>query len=131
MAFRLDNRSGYDTEDLRAFFERGLAATGTPQRGLTIVVFAAPQRSRGCADVGGKRMTIAIAPPSHFSLRRFGCLFRHEAAHIRGYEHEEMPKRVLLSLGPVPWWAEGAEIRYRGRAPDQMEFLHEDRMTRR
>ena len=131
MAFKLINRSGYDTEDLRRFFARGLAATQTRRRGLVIEVVAAPGRSRGCATIDGRRMVIAIAAPWRFSIRRLARLFVHEAAHIRGQEHKQMPQRRLLSLGPTPRWAEGMTIRYRGRAPNQVPLLGKDRLTRR
>lgn len=61
-----------------------------------------------------------MAPPSRFSMRRLTRLFEHEVTHTLGYEHERMPHRVMWSLGPVPAWAEGLKVRYRGRAPDQM-----------
>jgi hypothetical protein len=131
---RLVNRSGYDTGDLRAFFERAFRTYGVDGRDVTVTVVAAPKRSRGCAEVGscgsracvpGKRMAIAIAPPSynrtyHAFLRRLAHLLRHECAHIRGLDHKDMAYDLLYSLGPVPNWARGARIRYRGRAPNQM-----------
>ena len=136
--FRLENRSGYETEDLRRFFDRGLRATGT--RGhdgdLRIIVTPSPIRSRGCAEVGtveckggrctrknGSRMVIALASPVNFSLRRLARLFEHECAHIRGLEHEDMDEDLLYSLGPIPDWARGARFRYYGAAPPQLPFL--------
>jgi len=120
----VQNRSGYDTEDLREFFSRGLSAmrVRTCRR---IIVVAAPARSRGCADVGsvkvhGRVIVIAIAPPSRFSLRRLARLFEHEVAHTLGHEHETMPHDLLWSLGAIPRWARGARIRYLGRAPNQL-----------
>jgi len=124
--FRLTNRSGYDTEDLRAFFARGLSAMRV-RTFRHILVVAAPQRSRGCAEVGhrgtrrdGRVIVIAIAPPSRFSIRRLARLFVHEASHTLGAEHEDMPDHVLYSLGATPRWAYGLRIRYRGRAPNQL-----------
>jgi hypothetical protein len=119
------NRSGYSTEDLRAFFARGLSAMGVRQCRRVIVV-AAPARSRGCADVGvdvhqqGKLIVIAIAPPSRFSLRRLARLFEHEVSHTLGLEHEAMSHDLLWSLGAVPKWARDSRIRYLGRAPNQL-----------
>ena len=146
--FLLENRTGYDTDDLLRFFQIGLRATGTrtttPSGGcLRIVVVASPIRSRGCAEVGqrvctpcedndretcctynsGTKMVIALAAPWRYSLRRLARLLEHEAAHIRGYSHEEMDHDVLLSLGDTPRWAEGTILRYRGRAPAQLGFL--------
>ena len=136
--FRLENRTGYDTGDLRRFFAKGLTATGTRGRGgdLRIVVTASPIRSRGCAEVGvreceggrcsrrnGSRMIIAIAAPWRFSLRRLAKLFEHECAHIRGMEHEDMDKDLLLSLGRTPRWARASRFRYYGSAPPQLPFL--------
>ena len=74
-----------------------------------------PIRSRGCAEVGGRRMVIALASPSRFSLRRLARLFEHEAAHLKGVEHSKMSERLLYSLGPTPRWAEGCTFRYRRR----------------
>lgn len=126
MSFDLENLSGWDTGDLRRFLERGFRAYGFPAEAIRrykIVAVAAPQRSRGCAEVGGRGMAIAMASPSHFSLRRLARLFEHEAAHLAGYEHEDMPHRLLYSLGGVPDWAQGTRLRYHGRAPNQMDRL--------
>ena len=135
--FRLDNRTGYDTRDLQDFCKKGLVATKTRGRGeLRIVFSASPIRSRGCAEVGtrvckgdkctrknGNRMVIAIAAPWRFSLRRLARLFEHECAHIRGYEHEDMDKNLLFSLGPTPDWAKECTFRYYRSAPSQIPFL--------
>lgn len=106
------------------FFAKGLRALGVrePKR---IIVVAAPKRSRGCAEVGqkgseGEAIVIAIASPSNFSLRRLARLFEHEVGHTHGLDHDAMGERLLWSLGKVPKWAEGAKIRYRGRAPSQL-----------
>ena len=119
----LDNRSGYDTADLRRFFLKGLRSLGVREKKHVIVV-AAPARSRGCAEVGGKRegvaVVISIASPSNFSLRRLAKLFEHEVGHTHGLVHEKMTHEMLWSLGPVPAWAKGTQIRYRGRAPSQI-----------
>lgn len=85
----------------------------------------APARSRGCAEIGdrrgeGRAIVIAIASPSHFSMRRLARVFEHEVVHTKGLDHEHMPERVLWSLGPVPKWAEGVKLRYLGRAPNQL-----------
>ena len=122
-AFSLDNQSGYDSADLRRFIEKGLRATGTPSRGLRVVVVSAPERSRGCATVSGKEMVIAIASPSRYSLRRLARLIEHEAAHLRGMDHGDMPRDLLYSLGAVPRWARDGVVRYRQRAPDQLLVL--------
>jgi hypothetical protein len=127
--FTLENRSGWDTKDLARFFARGLRALGVRKERLIIVV-ASPIRSRGCAEIGektygqrlreGEAVVIAMAPPSRFSLRRLARLFEHEVTHTKGFEHEEMPERVLWSLGGIPSWAKGTPLRYRGRAPGQL-----------
>lgn len=132
MSFELENYSGYHTGDLRRFFEAAMAATGTVRNNLRIIVVAAPSRSRGCADVGGNRMIIAIAAPWRFSLGRLARLTAHELAHIRGIEHERMPRfrcgtrwcDLLYSLGAtIPRWARGMRIRYLRRAPAQLPIL--------
>ena len=119
----LDNRSGYDDASLRRFIGAGLRATGMPSRGLRVVVLSAPERSRGCATVKGKELILALAPPSRYSLRRLARLLEHEAAHLRGADHGDMPHGLLYSLGPTPAWAHGRVLRYRGRAPDQVPLL--------
>lgn len=81
-------------------------------------------------DNNGKRMVIALAAPWRFSLRRLARLFEHECAHIRGYEHEDMKKDLLLSLGATPKWAEGTQLRYYGSAPPQLPFLRPARTHR-
>lgn len=92
-----------------------------------VIVVAAPQRSRGCAEVGGQgnrkegiAVVISMAPPSRFCLRRLAKLFEHEIGHSHGLVHEKMSHDMLWSLGPVPEWAKGTRIRYRGRAPSQI-----------
>ena len=128
LSFALINNTDYDTDDLRRFCISGLRALVRQSKQnvpKTIVFVAAPQRSRGCAKVGtggktGRDVVIALAPPNRFSLRRLARLFQHEVTHTQGYEHKDMPNDVLWSLGPVPEWAEGAVIRYHGRAPNQI-----------
>lgn len=122
MRLQVVNRSGYDSRDLIRFFRRGLTALNI-HKSIRITVVSAPARSRGCAEVGGKEMVIAIASPAHFSLRRLARLFEHEAAHIKGIEHDKMNSKLLYSLGPVPDWAKESFIRYHSRAPRQMQFL--------
>lgn len=68
-------------------------------------------------------MVISMAPPSRFSLRRLARVFVHECAHLNGVDHDAMPHRLLYSLGPTPRWAKGVDLRYLGRAPEQMQFL--------
>lgn len=112
--FTLDNRSGWTTRDLACFFARGLRAYGVKKH-CHIIVTRSPIRSRGCAQIGGKALVIAIASPSRFDLRRLARLFEHEVAHLQGKRHEDMPHNVLWSLGPVPTWAR-VSIRWRGKA---------------
>jgi hypothetical protein len=138
---RLVNRSGYHTGDLRSLFERGLRAMNIPpgwSRRMVIVVTASPIRSRGCAEVSGDVVSIAISPPSRFSRRRLARLFEHEVAHWEGRHHHQMRERLLYSLGKKPNfrlqrrpgdralskdWATGMRLRYLGRAPDQIRAL--------
>lgn len=139
---RFINRSGYDTGDLKAFVEKALRVYGISGRDrLEVIAVAAPQRSRGCAEVGtiycsrhyctrkpGKRMVLAIAPPSYYGTyeafaRRLQHLIRHEGAHINGMEHQDMDHHLLYSLGPVSRWALWPRIHYRGRAPNQIHRL--------
>jgi tartrate dehydratase beta subunit/fumarate hydratase class I family protein len=95
-----------------------------------VIVVPAPRRSRGCAEVGqghreGEAVVISIAPPTMFRMKRFARLFEHEFTHTghggkSGKHHEEMDESTLWSLGDVPAWARGLQIRYRGRAPNQL-----------
>jgi hypothetical protein len=109
---KLWNASGYDTRDLYRFFMAGLRAMGIPERrirSLRVAVTSAPKRSRGCADVGGTRVSIAIAPPSYSPhrefIRRLARLWEHEVAHSMGFDHDDMPERLLYSNGKTPRWA--------------------------
>lgn len=133
---RLWNASGYDTRDLHRFFMDGLRAMEIPSsriRTLRVAVTSAPRRSRGCADVGGTRISIAIAPPSYSPypefIRRLARLWEHETAHAMGFDHDDMPERLLYSNGTTPRWARPWAnrehvIRYRGRAVgDQIALL--------
>lgn len=129
MGFRLKNLSGYDSSDLRKFFEAGFRAMRFPKK-LTdtyeIFVMASPVRSRGCAEIGGTKMVISIAAPSNFTVRRLARLFEHEAAHLAGKDHAQMGQlreSLLYSLGPTPKWAEKLHVRYRKRAPNQTRLL--------
>lgn len=126
MTLRLENRSGYDTEDLRRFVRRGLRACGV-RGNVSVVIVSSPIRSRGCATVGGRRMVLAVASPARTTkkefIRRLARLLEHEAAHLRGVEHKGMSRELLYSLGSTPSWARGVRIRYRGRAPDQLAVL--------
>jgi len=107
--FTLDNRTRWASRGLALFFARGLHAYSV-RRPRDIIVVPSPIRSRGCAQIGrngieGKAITIALASPSHFDLRRLARLFEHEVQHTLGQRHEDMTHNVLWSLGPVPAWA--------------------------
>lgn len=120
----VDNRSGYDTRDLHAFFLAGLRSMGVAGK-KRVVVVASPIYSRGCATIGGETIVIAIAAPSRFSWRRLARLFEHEATHSTGKDHHEMSERDLYSEGPCPRWAKpwalgSRKLRYRGRARGQL-----------
>lgn len=133
----LENHSGYDTEDLRRFLDRAFRATGTPTRGLRVLVFSSPIYTRGCATVrdararqrgGPSTLVLHIAAPNRFSLRTLARKTEHELAHLQGAEHRDMDRRLLYaSARGVPSWARGTKIRYRGRAPRQLPFLRRGR----
>lgn len=110
--FTLDNRSGWSSRDLAYFFAAGLRAYGVKKH-VHIIVTRSPIYSRGCAQIGGKAMVIAISSPSKFELRRLARLFQHEVAHLKGQRHEDMPDNVLWSEGPLPAWAK-LPIRWEG-----------------
>lgn len=126
---RIENRSGYETRDL----ERLVRAAVRYHRidgPLDVVFVTAPGRSRGCAEVGGRRAVFALAPPSYDRsrdrsefMRRLSRLIDHEFRHLKGDEHEDMGQSDLYSLGPASPWARGISVRYRGRASAQLPFL--------
>lgn len=126
MRILLINKSGYDTQDLLAFCRRGFKAMGI-KRWKRVIITASPIRTRGCAEVtkdkAGATLSIAIAAPSRFTLRKLGAIFEHECLHLLGYQHEDMPEGQLWSDGVCPDWAKALKVRYRGRAPNQMAFL--------
>lgn len=125
--FWLENHSGYDSRDLRRFFSRGLTAMRIQSRKrFKITVTASPIRSRGCAEVNGTDISIAIGAPNRLRIKRLARLFEHEVAHSIGLEHNEMPHHVLYSLGKTPHWARGITLRYKHRAPDQMGRLGQE-----
>jgi hypothetical protein len=132
---RLWNASGYDTGDLHRFFLRGLHAMKIPDeriRSLRVAVTSAPRRSRGCADVGGTRVSIAIAPPSYSPyrefIRRLARLWEHEVSHAMGLDHADMPEDLLYSNGKTPLWARGQVIRYvGGPVGDQVRLLTKEK----
>lgn len=107
------NKTGYDTKDLRKFFERGARAHGV--RGLRVGVVPSPNRSRGCATVGGKDVVMSLAPPSKFSAPKLARLYEHELLHVQGKEHEDMADRDLWSKGKAPKWALGLKLTYKRR----------------
>lgn len=127
----IDNRSGYATSDLRDFFQTAMRNLGLHEK-KSILVVSSPIRSRGCAEVGpmkrgrkeGEKVVIALASPSHFSLKRLTNLTIHELGHTAGLEHEDMPYNMHWSIGPLPSWARRFDRpnwpRYTGRAPPQL-----------
>lgn len=126
-AVEVRNVSGYDTRDLAAFVQAGLGQAGV-RRPKVVVVSASPIYTRGCAeikpDVPGAVLSLAIASPSRFRLAKLARIVDHEALHLLGRDHGEMPERRLYtSDGYVPKWARGFRLRYLGRAPTQLGFL--------
>ena len=102
----VQNLSRYDTADISRFVKRGVAAYGSEaqQNRLLVVVRPAPSRTRGCARLGGDAMVLAVARPSKWSTKKAALILRHEVAHLRGADHEEMSDDVLWSKGPLPRW---------------------------
>jgi hypothetical protein len=84
-------------------------------RGLRIAVVTSPNRSRGCADVGGNRVVMQVAPPSKFSKKKLARLFEHELLHTKGLEHSDMNHDQLWSGSSEPEWSKGSKLRYRKR----------------
>jgi hypothetical protein len=125
----LENQSGFATEDLRRFLEKGLSVYGV--RGpVDVLVTSSPIRSRGCAAIDGYDIVIAAAPPSYNATpaghrKRLALLLRHECRHLEGDDHDAMDRDVLYSYGPEQsWaWARDLPLRRRGRAPNQLPRL--------
>jgi len=119
---RLQNESGYVTADLRRILLRGLRACGVQRPVVEIRVVPAPKFTRGCAEIGGHRMVLAIGPPSYEDDRRFRVrlarVLRHEFGHLKGKAHDEMAEdlRYPHEKGTVPSWAFDGPLRWRGSA---------------
>lgn len=119
------NFTGYATADLVKFFTRGLRACGV--RGhVYVVATTSPIFTRGCADIGGRRLVMAFASPAKQDMRRNARVLMHEAEHLKGRRHEAMPERMRYSEGPLPPWARGLRFRHVGRAPDQLSILRKN-----
>ena len=100
---RCINKTGYDTREACAYFAAGARANGA--RDIELGLVPSPNRSRGCAEVGGKRVIVAIAPPSKFSKKKLARIFEHELRHISGQEHEDMTEEDYWSKGSEPEWS--------------------------
>jgi hypothetical protein len=107
----LENYSGYDAGDLRRLVEAGAKAMRASHK-LHVVVTPTPQRTRGCAEVGGKKVVLAVAPPSRFSKPKLARILKHELLHTQGLEHEDMTDEELWSKGPEPRWARDKQVRH-------------------
>lgn len=108
---RVINHSVYRTEDLKRFFHAGLKALGA-KAGTEITVLPSDRGyTHGIAEVGGKRITLGIAPPSRHSMRKLARIFEHEVFHTLGVRHRSMTYREYWSLGGVPHWAKGLNVR--------------------
>lgn len=82
-------------------------------RNLEVAVVPTPNRSRGCATIKGRRVVMALAPPSKFSKTKLARLFEHEVLHTDGLEHDDMTEEERYSTRTRrPYWAE-VPIHYR------------------
>lgn len=95
---------------MRRFIKRGLRAYGAPD-GVNVVVRPAPGRTRGCARLTGDALVLAVARPSKWSQKKAALILRHEVAHLRGVDHEDMSPDIHWSRGTVPPWAEKLPMR--------------------
>jgi hypothetical protein len=130
-AVELRNYSGYDAHDLAAFVQAGLGQAGV-RRPKVVVVTASPIYTRGCAQIQPDRpgavLSLAIAAPSRFRLAKLARIVDHEALHLVGRDHGDMPEgRLYTSEAAVPRWARGLRVRYLGRAPDQLGLMGHSR----
>ena len=122
----LRNATGYSTADLVRITAKAFRAYGikTPK---DVIFTSSPIRTRGCATVSPDRsravLSVSIAAPSKFTWQKLAAILRHECAHLRGLQHEDMHEELLYSEGSVPRWARGEKLRYVRRAPSQMKVL--------
>ena len=129
----LRNYSGYDARDLAAFVQAGLGQAGV-RRPKVVVVTSSPIYTRGCAQIGPDRpgavFNLSIAAPSRFRLAKLARIVDHEALHLVGRDHEDMPEgRLYTSDASVPRWAKGLRVRYLRRAPAQIPLLGRSRRS--
>ena len=128
------NKTSYDSHDLARLFERGLLALGAKESRTIKVLPGQEVDGRGIAYVGkngreGHSMVLILPPPWKMTFRRLTRLFEHEVLHTLGKEHscsgaayggkgakgcKPMTKNEYWSLGPVPSWAVGCEVRWNG-----------------
>ena len=110
------NKTGYTTASLRRFFENGARALGV--KGLRITCVSGPGRTRGCADINGKRLIMQLAPPSKMFVGKTARIFEHEVLHVKGQEHEQMSEAEYWSYGVEPVWSRGLKFVWtkRGRS---------------
>jgi hypothetical protein len=118
----VENYSGYDSRDIARMVRAGQKAMRAPSP-LKVVVTPTPQRTRGCAVVGGKDVVIAVAPPSRFYKKKLARIVEHELLHTKGKEHDDMTEEELWSEGPEPSWSRGKKVRYRGKGKSVREKL--------
>jgi len=126
MRIRLDNKSPYRDDDLRALVQGALRAVGAElgaaQRRdeLLVIVKNGPgPLSSGYAYYGsrrglGHRMMLRVPAPSEWddeSMRDFVATIIHECMHLIGVRHRDMTEAQRLCTGPLPEWAAGLALR--------------------
>jgi hypothetical protein len=79
---------------------------------LSVSVTNHPKRTRGCAQLGRPAVVLALGPKAKPS--KAALILRHELAHVRGLEHEDMGEELLFSEGQAPGWARKMTLRRRG-----------------
>lgn len=104
-----------DTRDITRFVRAGVRAYGGPSD-LHVLVRHHPERTRGCANLYGRSVVLALGPRAHVTPAKVALILRHELAHIHGIDHDHMRPMLLYSEGPCPPWARRLPLRLKRRA---------------
>lgn len=127
---RLENKSRFRDDDLRAFIAACLRSRDVPSTGLLVEVSAARSGGvSGVASIGRWRSAYAggaqpsgtrvfvygrhmklVLPGDEGQRDRIARVIDHEVAHLQGLDHKAMGERLYDCTQDVPW-AEGLPLR--------------------
>lgn len=112
---RINNRTRYRTDDLRALICAGLVHGSVPV-GLPLHVDIIHEPQYGGAAIVGHVNDLGDFTPGRWMLlcgpedldpRRLAQIIEHEVEHLIGLDHDSMPKYQELTVA----WAEGFKLR--------------------